>query len=242
MVAENLEAVYSEAFYAGQADGSAASAAIVVPLVLSLLSVRSVVDIGCGIGPWAAEFLARGVQDVLGIDGDHVDRSQLRIAPDRFVTSDLTKPLRLQRTFDLAVCLEVAEHLPESRARGLVADLTSLAPCVLFSAAVPGPGVGTNHINEQFLPYWIDLFQRMGYEGIDPIRPLILGNDSVEWFYQQNIVMFVAPRHPLLAKGVPKPRAFIHQVLYEQALRRVPTLRMLLSAFPNALLRSIRYH
>jgi hypothetical protein len=117
-----------------------------------------------------------------------------------------------------------------------------MAPCVLFSAAVPGPCVGTNHINEQFLPYWIDLFQRMGYEGIDPIRPVILGNNSVEWFYQQNIVMFVAPGHPLLAKRFPKPPSFIHQVLYEQALHRVPTLRMLVSAFPDVLVRSIRYH
>jgi len=171
--------VYSREFFAGQVGGSASSAAIVVPLVLSLLPVTSVVDVGCGVGSWAAEFLADGVPDVWGIDGDYVDRSQLRIPPDRFVARDLTKPLQVDRTFDLALCLEVAEHLPESRASGLVVDLTSLSPCVLFSAAVPGPvgGVGTGHINEQYLPYWIDLFKGSSGEfvgesvGVNPPAP-----------------------------------------------------------------------
>ncbi len=237
----NARTVYSSQFYAGQVDGSASSAAVVVPLVLSLLPLNSVIDVGCGVGPWAAEFLAQGVPDVWGIDGDHVDRTQLRMPPDRFLARDLTKRLQFDRTFDLAVCLEVAEHLPESRACGLVTDLTSLAPCVLFSANVPGSG-GTHHINEQYLSYWVDLFQRHGYEGIDPIRPRILGNDSVEWWYQQNTVMFVAPRHPLLAKGFPKPQSIIHESLYERTRYQVPTLRMLVSAFPDAVRRSIRYH
>ena len=240
MLAKNANTVYSSEFYAGQVDGSARSAAVVVPLVLSFLSVKSVVDVGCGVGPWAAEFLANNVPDVWGIDGDYVNRSQLRIPPDRFLARDLTKSLQFDRTFDLAVCLEVAEHLPASRASGLVADLVSMAPCVLFSAALPGP-TGTNHINSQYLPYWVELFRMERYEATDPIRPRIWGNNSVEWFYQQDTVMFVAPGHPLLTKDFPQPQTIIHQELYEQVLRSKPTLGMLARGFPGAVRRSIRY-
>lgn len=233
--------LYTHDYYAKYADGSSRSASVVVPLVLSLLEVKSVVDVGCGIGTWAAEFEAHGVSDVTGIDGDYIDRSQLLIPRERFFAHDLTEPLRLGRVFDLATCLEVAEHLPEARAKSLVADLTSLAPCILFSAAVPGQG-GTQHVNEQYLPYWLDLFQSHRYQAIDPIRPLILGNDSVEWFYQQNIVIFVAPNHPLLDQNFPKAQSFIHPVLYERTRNAVPRLRTIVRSFPQAVYRAIRFH
>jgi SAM-dependent methyltransferase len=233
--------IYSNQFFARQVDGSARSAAVVVPLVLSLLPVRSVIDVGCGVGPWAAEFLANGVLDVWGVDGDYVDRSQLLIPRERFLAQDLTKPLVVAREFDLAVCLEVAEHLPASRASGLVADLTNMAPCVLFSAAIPGP-TGTHHINSQYLPYWVDLFQARRYEAVDAIRPRIWGNVSVEWFYQQDTVVFAAQNHSLLERGFPKPQTMVHQQLYEQVLRMRPSLGTLARSFPGAVSRSIRYH
>ena len=239
MVTNNASRIYSSEFFAAQADGSARSAAVIVPLVLSLLEVRSVIDVGCGVGPWAAEFLANGVPDVWGVDGDYVDRSQLRIPSERFLARDLSRSLTFDRTFDLAVCLEVAEHLPASRASGLVADLTSLAPCVLFSAAIPGP-TGTNHINSQYLPYWVNLFQACGYEGIDPIRPQIWGNDLVEWFYQQDTVMFVTQEHALLKRGFVKPQTFVHRQLYEEVLHMTPSLGMMARSLPCAVIRSIR--
>ncbi|HWG18521.1 MAG TPA: hypothetical protein VN678_11700 [Acidobacteriaceae bacterium] len=231
---------YTTTFYEHQSGGSASSAAVVVKVLLSILPVRSVADVGCGVAPWAAEFIAQGVPDVWGIDGDYVDRSQLRIPPDRFLARDLSRPVNLGRAFDLAVCLEVGEHLANSRARGLVADLTSLAPCVAFSAAVPGQG-GINHINERYLPYWIDLFEAQGFKAIDAVRPQILGDPRVEYWYQQNMVLFVAPDHPLLEKGYAKPQTIIHPALYEKA-RTSRTLRTVVRAFPGALARSIRHH
>ena len=79
-----LATPYDKKFYDDQADGSLRSAQAIVPLVIDLSEPRSVVDFGCGIGTWLQAFVECGVDDYLGLDGDYVDRSQLRIPADRF--------------------------------------------------------------------------------------------------------------------------------------------------------------
>jgi hypothetical protein len=77
------------------------------------------------------------------MDGGYVTTSPLG---ERFLPHDIATPLpeHLVGRFDLAVCLEVAEHLPPERAESFIRELCDLAPVVLFSAAIPGQG-GTGH-------------------------------------------------------------------------------------------------
>ncbi|HMN42044.1 MAG TPA: methyltransferase domain-containing protein [Phycisphaerales bacterium] len=187
---------YTKRWFAGQVTTSEASAAIVVPIVTQLLKPASMIDVGCGLAGWAAAFGKSGVPEVMGVDGDYVDRSMLRIPADRFTPHDLTKPLTLDRTFDLAISLEVAEHLPESVADQFVQALTNLAPAVLFSAAVPAQG-GNHHVNEQWQSYWAEKFAARGYRVADPVRPRIWDNEDVQWWYRQNTLLFLSD--PLLA-------------------------------------------
>ena len=139
---------YDRVFYEGHADKARSSAEAIVPVVMELVAPTSVVDLGCGLGTWLATFGRHGVHDYLGVDGEWVERGMLEIAEDRFRTAQLDRPFRLDRRFDLAVSLEVAEHLPEHAASGFVDTLVRLAPCVLFSAAIPHQG-GLRHLNEQ---------------------------------------------------------------------------------------------
>ena len=148
---------YTADFFADHRDGARRSARVVVPLVLELVRARSVVDVGCGDGTWLSVFREHGVEDVRGIDGDYVDRAELQIPRERFHPHDLTRPLELGHTFDLAVSLEVAEHLPPESADDFVTSLTRHAPIVLFSAAAPYQG-GQNHVNEQWPAYWAARF------------------------------------------------------------------------------------
>ncbi len=180
---------YTKAFYQEMRDGARRSAEVMVPLALEVVPARSVVDVGCGDGTWLATFQKFGVSDILGIDGDYVEQDFLQIPPERFQPMDLAKPFHLGRTFDLAISLEVAEHLPPETASDFVRSLTGASPAVLFSAAIPHQG-GQNHINEKWPDQWAALFRERGYLPIDAVRKRIWHNDEVEWWYAQNTLLF----------------------------------------------------
>ena len=182
---------YDQAFYEHQSDGSRRSAEVVLPIVFDWTGFpKSVVDVGCGVGTWLAACAANGVDEILGIDGDYVDVAKLQIPKQFFMAQDLLSPPPVKKRFDLAMSLEVGEHLPAESANKLVGYLTSLSDQVLFSAAIPGQG-GVHHVNEQWPTYWADMFASYGYVPLDPIRPLVWQNPVVERFYSQNAFLYL---------------------------------------------------
>lgn len=196
---------YSSKYYEGIQSDSAPSAGHVVARIMELIQPRTVVDVGCGSGAWSRAFKTAGASRILGIDGFYVKDEQLLIDPKEFQRADLTQPLRLNETFDLAVSLEVAEHLPPARAESFVADLTALSRVVLFSGAVPGQG-GTHHINEQWPSYWEKHFVRAGFKLFDVVRPKIWQNPEVKWWFRQNILLFL---HPEAIARFPWAQAYV---------------------------------
>ncbi len=166
------------------------SARVIVPILQETLRPTSVLDLGCGRGAWLEVWKATGVSDVLGVDGDYVDRANLAIDESEFRARDLGLTIGLQRRFDLVESLEVAEHLPESRARGFIADLCRHGDIVLFGAAPPGQG-GEQHINEQPYAYWRACFEELDYEAFDFIRPQIGSRHDVAPWYRYNTLLYV---------------------------------------------------
>jgi SAM-dependent methyltransferase len=181
---------YTADYYETICAGARRSAEVLVPLVLQLVRARSVIDVGCGQGAWLAVFREHGAQEILGVDGDYVDRTRLQIAPACFQAWDLTQPLRLDRRFDLVVSLEVAEHLPGDCSTQFVESLSRLGPMVLFSAAVPYQQ-GVQHLNEQWPNYWAQRFRACGFEPVDCLRRRVWEDERVEWWYRQNIFLYV---------------------------------------------------
>ena len=232
---------YDKDFYETQKTGSYKSAQVVLPLVQKMLGATSVCDIGCGIGTWLHCWQELGVEDILGIDGDYVDTKQLMIPAAKFRGADLGQPIKCERRFDLAMSLEVAEHLPPDRATSFVSDLIALAPVILFSAAVPGQG-GTDHINEQWQGYWASLFGVAGYEAFDVIRPQIWFDDGVESWYRQNTLIYcrrdAVATYPGLSQSVRFPLTVVHP---DEYAKREWNIRQSLSALQIAVRRSVAH-
>ncbi len=182
---------YSALFYRYQREGSARSAAQVLPLLRQALPFRSVLDVGCGAGAWLSAHQKLGVQDVLGVDGDYVDRSLLMVPAQNFKPQDITQKFDMGRTFDLVQCLEVAEHIEPAASDLLLDNLVRHSQTVLFSAAVPGQG-GEDHINEQAYEYWRDRFALRGYRLFDFLRPKMVKKMNIEPWYRFNLLLFVS--------------------------------------------------
>jgi len=97
--------------------------------------------------------------------------------------------------FDLAISLEVAEHLQPESSSTLIDWLTKVAPVVVFSAAVPSQG-GHGHINLQPRDYWHSLFTKSSFVISDRIREKLRAHPSVAPWYRYNVTDYVHENHP----------------------------------------------
>ena len=198
---------------------SRASATVVMPVVLRTTGARSVVDIGCGTGAWLAVCAELGMTNYLGLDAASAE-PLLQIPRSHFQPADLGRPLMLDTHYDLAMSLEVAEHLPPEAGVRLVKDLTQLAPQVLFSAAVPGQ-FGVGHINERWPSYWATVFATHGYRPVDAIRPQIWTRDQVAFWYRQNLMLFVRGDRLPENYQAPSMMDVVHPALYTNTLAKI---------------------
>ena len=180
---------YDKVFFDQQAQGSISSARVVLPILFEYYKPTSIIDVGCGRGTWLRAASECGVEQLLGLDGDYVERDKLFIDPQEFQVWNLVERIEMPRRFDLAISVEVAEHLPYNRAENFINDLVKLSDLILFSAALPYQG-GTDHVNEQWLEFWAIIFRRHGYVPCDLFRSRIWGDKRVEFWYSQNLVLF----------------------------------------------------
>ena len=209
--------MYSYDFYDTVRDGALRSAQALVPQLLNLFAPKTVVDVGCGEGWWARTFEDVGQCTVLGVDGSPNAGGALG-GPQRgrFQLTDLSRPFGVGR-HDLALCLEVGEHLPAAAADGLISSLCQAAPVVVWSAAIPGQG-GAGHINEQWPDYWVDKFAANGFTVSGALRWLIWDDPGIENWYRQNLLVAVADveDYPDLFVGAhTRPLPVVHPVLYD---------------------------
>ena len=134
----------------------------VVESLIDLYKPSSVIDFGCGDGLYLGEFIRRGIK-VQGYDNSREALRRAKIKRLPIKKYNIVKDaLIISQKADLAICFEVAEHLPESCSKKLVKTLTTCSDSIVFTAAPPGQG-GTNHINEKPCSFWIKIFNLSKY-------------------------------------------------------------------------------
>ena len=222
----------------GDRSGSIESAKIIAPIITRMINPNSVVDLGCGTGEFLSIFRYKGINDILGIDGPWINKEKLMIPAKNFFTYDLNKKLRINRRFDLAISLEVAEHIPKFKAEIFIDNLVALSNVILFSAAIPYQG-GLYHRNEQWPNYWAKIFRKKNYVPVDCIRMKIWNNKQVNYWYCQNTILYVSKDYLnsneikfdniLYQNDVP---GLIHPELY---LNRQSFVNYLMSRLPDKL-------
>lgn len=167
--------------------------------IYSTFNPRSIIDVGCGRGALLDALRKRGC-DVLGLE---YSEAALRLCRTQYLPVlkfNLEKDIFIQRrVFDVAISMEVAEHLPARIADRYVELLTHLSPIIVFTAAPPGQGgrVGTDHVNEQPPSYWIAKFHQRGFQHNEALSR----SWSEQWkaagdvalCYYQNLMLFTKP-------------------------------------------------
>lgn len=181
---------YDDHFYENQVDSSYMSAKIYLRHLWKYMTPQSVLDVGCGRGSWLKACHELGSIALTGLDGSW--NSQEKMIDDSIVFKpiDLNRPFDLPTRVDLAISLEVAEHLEASSAASLVDSLTRCADVVMFGAACIGQG-GTSHINERPASYWAHLFLNHDYAVFDLFRPYLWDNQNIAFWYRQNTFLYV---------------------------------------------------
>lgn len=185
---------YPNNFYRRRNNRSAHSAGRVLTRLADILPpVNSVTDYGCGVGTWlSAARTILGAADIKGFEGPWLDPELLVIGADEFECCDLSvlDAHPPQRASDLALCLEVAEHLPAPVGEHLVRALTATSDFILFSAAIPNQG-GKGHVNEQWPAYWVERFAAHDFVSLAPFREPLWNDTDISPWYRQNLMLIV---------------------------------------------------
>lgn len=227
-----MERVYTESFYSDM-HRKKNTCRRAVEYVYDLLHPKSVVDIGCGTGEWLALFKECGVLEIRGYDGDYVKKDWLAITEDEFTVCDLSQEIVHDRNYDLAMSLEVAEHLDECHADRFVRDLSNFSDVILFSAAIPGQG-GDGHVNEQWSSYWQTKFEANGFTCCDCIRDFFWDVEELDYYYKQNTVLFVQNSNKKLIEKLQSlekrnMRDIVHPVAYLKYKLNLEIMSLLLN-------------
>jgi len=186
------DGIYDEGFYESLKIQRIRDVIAISRSIILDLQPATAVDIGCGAGELLEALRNAGVE-VFGLENSKAGLSNCYRRKLNVVKFNLEKDKLAEiTTFDIAVSMEVAEHLPKKVAERYVDLLTQLSSVIIFSAAPPGQG-GSGHINEQSPSYWISKFARRGFVQMLELTQKWRDDwecGGVDIYYHRNLMIF----------------------------------------------------
>lgn len=193
---------YSQNFYDSVSNRAIKSAQIAANVIGGSIEPTSLIDIGSGQGVWLISISEKfnSVSRTVALDLQPHESSffdELKQSGTNFefieVDFEVSKKLP-EENFDIAICLEVLEHLTAGTAVEVAQEIGRKCSFVIFSAAITGQG-GTGHINERKFSYWMDLMRKQGFVALDVFRPALEKSREVPGYYKQNMMLFWHPKN-----------------------------------------------
>jgi hypothetical protein len=193
---DEMENLYDNGFYANH-EKYKPIYDFIGDIITVMFEPKSVIDWGCGTGFLLERLTEQGIQRLRGIEGSEDASKFWNDTVKDIIKVQNVLRYRAKEKYDMAVCMEVAEHIPANNSSRLVQNITdSSNNFVWWTAAPPGQG-GTGHINCRDVCYWIREFESCGFipkwEMTYEVKAQLLKISDIVQFYswfRDNLTIF----------------------------------------------------
>lgn len=193
MIEDNYTVEYFEMINENEAE----QARRLADWIVKRFAPKSVIDFGCATGLYIEPFTRlyyknEGIQ-IKGIElSDNAQDPRVVRAPGYIEKFDLSLDFFPAFKYNVGLCVEVLEHIPEEFADTIVHNIARNSETCIVSAARPGQG-GEYHHNEQLPEYWIKKFEGSGkmYDGKATQELIAHLKNGWHMTWVENLLVFV---------------------------------------------------
>ena len=161
-----------------------------VEAIMWAMTPKTVIDLGCGACNFANVFNDYECR-VLAVDGSKHAKETANDGVE-FLLWDLRESLRLDRKFDLVLCVELIEHVEAEFEDTILNTMVEhAAGWFVFTGAQPGQG-GKGHVNCREVMYWEKKLKEIGFDLLPELTRKIQKQwreNKVRWYYVEGLIV-----------------------------------------------------